>query len=271
MIRLVCLFGVVALMSACSEYQKALKSEDSKLKYEMAERLYNEGNYKKANKLLEQIVPFYRGKPQAERVIFFHADTYYHLEDYYLAAYQFERFSKSYPQSEKAEYAAFKGAESYYMLSPRYSIDQTDTYEGIDKLQEFINRYPNSEYLSEANRMINELQEKLEKKDFEIAKQYNTIRDYKSSVAAFENFLKDYPGTTFREDALYYRYHSAYNLAIRSVTYRKEQRLKGARTYYDALIRYFPQTKYKEESEKMMATLQDEMLFFAPEESTTLE
>jgi outer membrane protein assembly factor BamD len=38
------------------------------------------------------------------------------------------------------------------MLSPIYSLDQTDTYKAIDKLQAFIDTYPNSEYLSEANK-----------------------------------------------------------------------------------------------------------------------
>ena len=41
--------------------------------------------------------------------------------------------------------------------------------------------------------MISELQEKLEKKDFEIAKQYFTIRDYRASVKANENFIAGFP------------------------------------------------------------------------------
>jgi outer membrane protein assembly factor BamD len=39
------------------------------------------------------------------------------------------------------------------MLSPIYSLDQTDTYKAIDKLL-FIDTYPNSEYLSEANETV---------------------------------------------------------------------------------------------------------------------
>jgi outer membrane protein assembly factor BamD len=38
-------------------------------------------------------------------------------------------------------------------MSPIYSLDQTDTY-AIDKLQAFIDTYPNSEYLSEANETV---------------------------------------------------------------------------------------------------------------------
>ena len=52
-------------------------------------------------------------------------------------------------------------AKSYFMLSPIYTLDQDDTNTGIDKLQVFINRFPNSEFVSEALELIEELQNKI--------------------------------------------------------------------------------------------------------------
>jgi len=115
-------------------------------------------------RLFEQIVPQFRGKPQAERVMYYYSDTYYNIGDYHLAGYQFERFAKSYPKSEKREEAAYKGAKSYYYLSPRYSLDQTDTDEAIQKLQAYINEFPDSENLEEANKLVAELRNKKERK-----------------------------------------------------------------------------------------------------------
>ena len=91
--------------------------------------------------------------------------------------------------------------------------------EALEKLQLFINKYPDSEYLAEANTLIKELDFKLEKKAFEIAKQYNKIAyfessDYEAAIKAFDNFLVDYPGTSFREEAMFYRLDSAYKLAV---------------------------------------------------------
>ncbi len=106
---------------------------------------------------MEQIVPAYRGKPQAEKLMFIYANTYYKLEDFYLSGYQFERFTQAYPKSDSAEVASFKGAKSFYELSPRYTLDQKDTYKGLEKLQEFINQYPNSERRPEANKLVAEL------------------------------------------------------------------------------------------------------------------
>ena len=56
---------------SCNEYQKILNSEDNNLKYKMAEEYYDNGEYRRANRLLEQLVPIYRGKPQAERLVYF--------------------------------------------------------------------------------------------------------------------------------------------------------------------------------------------------------
>ncbi|SFW61728.1 Beta-barrel assembly machine subunit BamD [Sinomicrobium oceani] len=254
---------VVALMSSCSQFQKALKSEDVKLKYDLAEKLYNEGDYKKANRLLEQIVPQYAGKPQGERVVYFHANAYYQTKEYYLAAYQFDRFSKSYPKSDKAEEAAFLGAKSYYMLSPKYSLDQRETNTAVDKLQLFINTYPDSEYLDEANELVRELRTKLEKKDFEIARQYNRISDYKAAIKSFDNFLSNYPGTPFREDAMYYKMVASYNLAVNSIYSKMQERLSHTRESYNTLKRYFPDTQYSDEAEKMMTVVNKELEQFS--------
>ncbi len=250
--RLMILCCFLGLLS-CSELQKALKSDDIKVKNELAEKLYNEGKYKKANRLYEQIMPSYTGKPQGERILFFHADSYYKNEDYYLAGYQFERFSKSYPKSERAEEAAFLGAKSYFMLSPRHSIDQTETVKAIDKLQSFINRYPLSLKVEEANTLMTELQQKLEKKDFEIARQYNTIRDYQSAINAFDNFIADHPGTPLREEALFYKLDSAFELAVNSYDFVKKERLENVLSIYESFAHNYGESKFLEDATEMNA------------------
>ena len=57
---------------SCNEYQKVLKSEDVKLKYDLAEEFYENQDFRRASRLFEQIKPKYRGKPQGERITFFY-------------------------------------------------------------------------------------------------------------------------------------------------------------------------------------------------------
>jgi len=242
------LLGVFLMLVSCGEYQKVLKNQDAGAKYTMAEKLYNEAKeendnskYRKALRLFEQIVPQYRGKPQGEKVTYLFADTYYQLEDNYLAGYQFERFTSAYPNSEKVEEAAFKSAKSYYFLSPRYDLDQTETDKAMAELQKYIDTYPNGEFLEEANKLATELRVKLEKKAYEIAKQYHHTENYKSAMVAFTNFVNEYPGSPFREAAFYYRFDSAYQLAINSYQQLMEERLNEAKGYYNSYQKYYPE------------------------------
>ena len=243
---------LVLLFSSCSEYQKMIKNPDSGLKYAMSENLYKRGKYKKALKLMEQIVPVYRGKPQAEKLMFMYADTYYKLEDYYLSGYQFERFAASYPKSDSVETASYYSASSYFELSPVYSLDQKDTYTGLEKLQAFIDTYPNSEYRKEANKKVSELTYKLQKKDIEVAKQYLktglALNSYKNSITAFENFISDHPGSIFREDAYFGRFQAQYELALQSVPKKVEDRLQIAIEYYNDFMKYFEQSELAEKA-----------------------
>ena len=109
--RIVFLFVPVFFLSvffSCSDYQKLLNSDDASEKYKKAEVYYNSGEYRKANRLFEQIIPKYRGRPQSQRIIFFFAETYFQTKSYSLAAYQYENFVKSYPKSERLRESIFK-------------------------------------------------------------------------------------------------------------------------------------------------------------------
>jgi outer membrane protein assembly factor BamD len=55
------------------------------------------------------------------------------------------------------------------MLSPVYSLDQTDTFKAIDKLQNFIDTYP-IQNIWVRNETVRVLREKIRKKVFENAK-----------------------------------------------------------------------------------------------------
>lgn len=257
---------------SCNEYQKVLKNENVKTKYDLAEKYYKEGDFKRANRLFEQISPKYIGKPQGERVMFFFADSYFKTRNYYLAGYQLERFIKSYPNSDKIQEASFLEAKSYFELSPKYSLDQGDTDKAIGKLQTFINTYPESEFFAEANAMAQELTIKKEKKEIEIAKQFDKIGEFNfpilvSAIASLDNFISDNPGSAYREDAFYYRVKAATNLALNSTQRRMEGRLSEAMDAHSALMKSYPETKYSKEAANLYKKLTRELEGLEKEES----
>jgi len=237
------------LVISCSPYQKMLNKGKTNETYKMATDLYNKGDYTKAITLFEKVIPQYTGKPQMERIEYMRAESHYKVKDYGLSGYYFRRFSNNYPKSSKREEALFLSAKGYYLSSPKYSLDQTDTHKAIDVLQEFINSYPNSDKLKEANDIYVILSRRLEKKYFEISKQFLKLEKYNASIVAFDNFLEDFPGTVYKEEAMYLKYKAAFELGIKSVASKKEERISKALSYYKKFKKTFPKSKYLNEVE----------------------
>lgn len=244
--KIIILFFVLVTFASCSEYHKVLNKGKVEDQYKMATELFEQGKYTKAIVLFEKVIPSYERKPQMQRIMFMVAESYYKSKDYELSAYYFNRFISNYPNSSKIEEAAYLVAHSFYLGSPKFSRDQKDTQKALEAFQSYIDKYPTSERFSDANNYYDELTFRLEKKSFEIAKQYYHIEDYTAAVASFENFLQDHIGSKFKEDALYYKFKASNDLAVKSVLQKKEKRINDAFAIHDKFFKNYP------ESEKMI-------------------
>jgi len=253
MIRILISLFIFLTLLGCGRLTKVLKSDDMGLKYSTSEEYYDEGKYTKAIKLFENLAPQFKGKPQAEKMFYMYAQSLLKTESYYLAAYEFERFVASYPRSEKAEEAAYLSAFCYGQMALPYNLDQKDTYKGLESMQAFIDKYPESKYMPQANEVVTKLTDQIEKKAFENAKLYNTVKDismmnYKSAIVSLNLFIQDFPGSKYKEDALFYKFDSQYNIALNSVESKMKERYLEALAFYDQLFQYYPETKYKEQA-----------------------
>ena len=263
--NLACLVLFTLLLSSCGEYQKVLNKGTSEEQYKMAVKMYESQDYSKALRLFEKITPTYRGKPQMERIQFMVAQANFNEKNYSMAGYYFDRFTKNYQKSSKQEEAAFLSAYSYKLASPRFSVDPTDTNKALESFQSFINTYPASDKIEEANKHYSEIREKLEKKYFEIAKTYYRtadydLRNYKAAIKAFDNLLEDFLGTKYKEEALYYSFKAGHDFVLKSYDRRRLERIEEATKDYDRLKIAFPESKYMEDANEMFATLQEEKI-----------
>ncbi|WP_166381701.1 outer membrane protein assembly factor BamD [Polaribacter sp. 11A2H] len=263
--NLACLLMFSLVLFSCGEYQKVLNKGTAEEQYKMAVKLYESNKFGKALRLFDKITPTYRGKPQMERIQFMVAQSNFNEKNYTQSGYYFDRFAKNYPKSSKLEDAAFLSAYSYKLASPRFSLDPTDTNKALEAFQSFINTFPDSDKIEEANQHYKELRYKLQKKYFEIAMTYyNTAgydsRNYKAAIQAFDNLLSDYLGSEFKEEALYYRLKAAHDFVLKSYDRRKSERIKDAIDAYDKLKRNYPESQFMEDSNIMLATLQEEQV-----------
>jgi outer membrane protein assembly factor BamD len=244
-------------LAGCSEYQKALKSPDYKLKRQVALKLYEKGDYKRALPLIEELLTITRGTSEAEKFYYYYAKCHFGIKDYESAQYYFETFLGTFPTSGFAEDAAFMSAYSLYLQSPRYDLDASSTRKAIQELQYFINRYPRSQRVAECNRLMDELRLKLEKKSFRAAQLYFNMEYYVAAILSFKNFLKDFPDSRFEEDAYYYIVKSAYLYALKSVEQKKAERFEEAVKYYHTFAEKFPKSRYANEVNMMYTTASD--------------
>ena len=244
----------IFFFSACSEYQKILKSNDYELKLEKANEYYEEEDYYRAQALYEELLSIYKGTDKAEKIYYKFSYCYFNQKDYILAGYHFENFVSTYPNSKYAEECDFLSAYCYYLESPQPDLDQSNTRKAIDALQLFINKYPGSEKIVDANKLIDELRLKLETKSFNNAKLYYNLGEYKSAVIALKNTLKDYPDTQYREELLFLILKSNFLLAKNSIEAKKIERYQTTVNEYYSLIDEYPNSKNIKEAEKIYNT-----------------
>ncbi len=208
-------------------------------------------DYYRALQLFQQLINFYQGTEKAEKMQFYYAYCYYHQKDYVLASYYFKRFVNNYPRSSLAEEAMFMNAYCYFLDSPISSLDQTNTYTAIKELQLFINLYSDSDRVEEANKLIDELRAKLQRKDLDIANLYLKMKLYEAAIYSYKNIMKEYPDTEYKEEILFHILKSNYNYAENSILSKQSERYQAALDAYNELVFQFPETKYLKEAKNM--------------------
>ncbi|QCX39785.1 outer membrane protein assembly factor BamD [Aureibaculum algae] len=250
---------IAVTFSACSEYHKVLNKGTTEDQYKLATQLFEEGSYNKSINLFEKVIPKYGAKPQMERIQYMVGEANFKTKSYELAAYYFERFIGNYPSSSKIEDATFLAAQSYYYDSPKSSRDQANTHKALTALQNFIDKFPESEKIKEANQYYDDLATRLEKKAFDIAKQYYITEKYQAAIMAFDIFIEDNFGTEYKEEALAYKFLAAYKLAMNSAEFKKEERINNATASYDRLKKNFPESERLKEFSSKLEDLNKEL------------
>ena len=77
------------------------------------------------------------------------------------------------------------------------------------------------------------------------------MQEYKASVVAFENLLNVYPGTEYKELALFTMLKAEFTYASKSIEAKKEERFKNTLDIYYKLVDNFPQSRYLRDAEKL--------------------
>lgn len=245
-----------------SPYEKVRSSNDPVAILAEANKYFEKEDYRKAQGLYEIVIPFYRGKKEAEDVFYKYTYTYYHIGQYILAAHYFENFTKTFFNSEKKEEMAFMAAYANYEMSPNYKLDQTPSVDAIEKLQYFINTYPGSPRIDECNELMDELRYKLETKSYMEGKLYYDLKNYQAAMTSFQNTLKDFPETKRTEEIRFLIVKSSAELAKNSIYEKMQKRLEETIERCNKYQSKYPDSNKKKEIENIIDFCNNELKRF---------
>ncbi len=237
------ILSVLFLATSCkTEFEKIRTSNDPELIYTKANNFYAEGDYYKAQTLYDLVIPFYRGKKEAETVFFKYAYCHYNQSQFMLSNHYFENYAQTFTSSPNQEEAQYMANYSLYKLSPNYKLDQTFTERAITGMQKFINTYPNSERTAVATTLIDEMRAKQEIKAFEQGRLYYEIKNYKAAINSLQSMIKDYPETQRSEEIRWLILDSNFILAQNSVFLKKEARFNETLKLANRFIKKYPES-----------------------------
>jgi len=241
--------GFILLVStSCkSEFEKIRVSGDAAEMHKKAFEYYENGEYNKAQTLLEIVLGSYRGKVEAEKIYYYYAQSQFKLKKYILASYYFKDFTKKFVNSEYREDAEFMTAYSNFKMSPNHRLDQSYTKKAIEGFQLFVNTYPNSERVSECNKLIDEMREKQEEKAYAEGELYFNLKQYQAAIKSFENLLINFPETKDNERVRYMMVRSNFLFANNSIVTKQRERLQETISMGDAFKLKYPSSSYQKE------------------------
>lgn len=177
---------------------------DAHFYFDRGMNYFNKRDYVKALTEFQTITEQFQASEIVDQAHFMLAETHYKNEDYITAAYEYERVYADYPTSKYAVEARYKRALCYYQESPKADLDQENTRTAIDDFKRFIDNFPDNEFVNEAQKKINELEEKLAYKNFKTGELYVKLKRYESAVLYFKFLQDDYPKSVWVKEAKYY-------------------------------------------------------------------
>lgn len=170
---------------------------------QQAIKLYEEEDYQDASTEFEALLLQYPGSSIVDDAQYYLGMCKFQRDEYILAAYEFSKLIKNMPASEFVADAQFMLAESYYELSPDYTLDQKYSKKAIEEYQAFVDFFPLNQRVAEAERKISELNDKLARKEYSIAVIYEKMDYYTASLKYYDAVVEIYHDTQYASMAMY--------------------------------------------------------------------
>ena len=252
-----CILLISFFLVSCGGFNKVMKSKDPEYKLLMAEQYFVKKKYNYAQQVYEDIMPFFRGRPEFEDIYYKYAYTAFYQKDYMNAENLFKTFLEIYPNSSKAEEVDFMRGYTFYMQSPKAQLDQTNTMKAMGYMQTYINTHPGSAKNKEAQEIIDICRKKLETKEYMSAQLYFDIGQFRAAAVSFNTLLNGYPDSEKADQYKIMAIKSYFKFAELSVDEKKAERFEKVIEECNDFKDRFPSSKFAPEVEEYLTQSQN--------------
>lgn len=198
----------LALTTGCARNRgkkpdTAYVARDAETLYTLAKTTLDQGNYKTAAGLFDEVERQHPYSIWARRAQLMSAFSHYAARDYSAAILSAQRFLSLHPGNRDAPYAQYIIAMSYYEQIADVARDQRVTQQAKDAMTELVRRYPNSPYAADARLKIDLINDHLAGKEMEIGRFYARNRQWIAASIRFRRVVDEYQTTSHVPEALY--------------------------------------------------------------------
>ena len=232
---------LIVLLNSCAKKNVQLE-EDLSPRFEKAMKYFDKEKYSRAKDEFDYIIMADPGSKIANESQYYMAETMFQLEEYGQASIAFDRYVRFSPDYSKIEKARYRICECAINSSNSYQRDQSQTQKALEQLQMFIEDFPGSDRLNDAEEAILSLRLKLAQKDYEVGRMYLKLEEYESALVYFQSVLNHYYDTAFAEDA---------RIGIIFTHILNENRM-GAQSYFKSQEGRFLSDKKNKEAETLL-------------------
>lgn len=176
---------------------------------EPADQLYNQGlanlNSGRLNEASKKFDAVDRQHPYSEyarKSMVMGAFTNYRQGKYQEAINQGTRYVQLYPSSEDAAYAQYIVGLAYFRQIKDVTQDQKESRRAIEAMEEVVQRWPDSEYVEDAQAKIRFARDQLAGKEMQVGRYYLERREYIAAAKRFRYVVEVYGNTRHVEEAL---------------------------------------------------------------------
>lgn len=169
------------------------------------------------------------------------ADAQFAAGSYIEAAASYEEFRKLHPTHEKSTYALYQLGVCQYNQITGVDTDQTPVTNAISYFEEFLRKFPKSEYVQDATDKLELARQKQVQHEIYVGVFYYRSEKYPAAIKRLSEALQRFPNA-LHDETLYYL----------GAAYLRNGDREKAREFLNRLAKEYPTSRFVNEARKTL-------------------